>query len=402
MMNIITINLLKLINYLITTSVITNKINNFYLNVAYQTISKLKKVKKKNNSVKQIKNILLFSGIRLKIKDDEFYYKLLNLITNHGDAKKNRIYLKNFLKSQSLNSIGFRTWLRLRDIFYLKLELVLGGVCREKALNSAIKSDNSFFLSRKDRARARLDATLNVDDSKSHLNKFPLEYDFNQKKFMEILNNKSVAIVGPAESDSNDASEIDSFDIVVRLNYTNTGANLSQFNTGVKIDISYFNGEQIDYLIANNNSKLPNDLKVACIKDNNKSRKNKVEKANPKKIIKRIANYNMLNFYSSFNLLPLALLDILETNVKIIKIFHADLFLTKNRTLNYYPSAFKKHKSILPKLVIESFLDHDPMMHHKFLKNIYNNDKIIGDTKFDQVMKLDTHEYLKRLEEIYR
>ena len=110
----------------------------------------------------------------------------------------------------------------------------------------------------------------------------------------------------------------------------------------------------------------------------------------------------MLNFYSSFNLLPLALLDILETNVKIIKIFHADLFLTKNRTLNYYPSAFKKHRSILPKLVIESFLDHDPMMHHKFLKNIYNNDKIIGDTKFDQVMKLDTHEYLKRLEEIYR
>ena len=42
------------------------------------------------------------------------------------------------------------------------------------------------------------------------------------------------------------------------------------------------------------------------------------------------------------------------------------------------------------------------MIHHKFLKDIYGNEKIIGDTNFNEVIKLDTFEYLKRLEEIYR
>ena len=304
----------------------------------------------------------------------------------------------------------------------------MGGVCREKALNFATKSDIGFFLSRKDKARARLDTTLNIDNIKSHLKQFPLEYNFNQKtlnnyissihnvkfdissykndfqnkKFLKTLNNKSVAIVGPAETDRKDASEIDSFDIVVRLNYTHSGKNLDEFKKGLKIDISYFNGEQIDYLISNNNSKIPTDLKVACFKDNDTKRKDQLEKANPKKITKKITNYNMLNFYSSFNLLPLVLLDILEANVKIVKIFHSDLHLTVNRSLNYYPSVFKREQSILPKIMRESFLDHDPMMHHKFLKNIYNHDKIIGDVKFDEVMKLDTYTYLQKLEKIYQ
>ena len=50
----------------------------------------------------------------------------------------------------------------------------------------------------------------------------------------------------------------------------------------------------------------------------------------------------------------------------------------------------------------KSFLDHDPMSQHEFLKKIYKNDKITGDSRFDEVMKLDTFEYLKKLEDIYR
>ena len=124
MFDIITLNILKLINKVVNNLTITNKINSFNLNSAYQTINKLKKIKK-NNSIKQIKSILLFSGIRLKVEDKKFYFELLNLFFDNEDLKKkSRIYLKNFLKNHILNNVGLRTWLKLSDIFYLKSELV--------------------------------------------------------------------------------------------------------------------------------------------------------------------------------------------------------------------------------------------------------------------------------------
>jgi hypothetical protein len=73
-----------------------------------------------------------------------------------------------------------------------------------------------------------------------------------------------------------------------------------------------------------------------------------------------------------------------------------------NRVKDYYPSSFNRNQSTFPKIMRESFINHDPMIHHKFLKDIYGNEKIIGDTNFNEVIKLDTFEYLKRLEEIYR
>ena len=103
----------------------------------------------------------------------------------------------------------------------------------------------------------------------------------------------------------------------------------------------------------------------------------------------------MLNFYSSFNLLPLVLLDLLETNAKKIKIFHSDLFLTSIRVAGY-------KKDLSNKEFIKTFLTHDPMTQHRFLKNLYKNDKIQGDEKFNEVMQLETNDYLNKLERLYQ
>tara|TARA_B100000989_G_scaffold299063_1_gene292766 strand:+ start:11523 stop:12788 length:1266 start_codon:yes stop_codon:yes gene_type:complete len=421
MIDIFIINLLKLINKLIPTNFLSKKINNFNLHNAVRTIKMLNKAKKKNYSLNQKKIILFFSGIKLNIKNNDMYQNLLETISQDKNIGNHRNLLIEQLRNTNFSSVRFDTWLRLRNIFYLKLEIVLGGICREKALNYAEKCKPGVFLSKKNKARARLETTLNIKNFKNHLKQFPLEYDFNQEiflkflsavhnieynisqfqkdfkdqKFFETLNGKTIAIVGPAETEHKDATEIDSFDYVVRFNYTHTGKNLDEFKKGLKTDISYFNGEQIDYLIKNNDSKLPNDLKIACIKDNHTEREKKLKKANPEKIIKKITNYNMLNFYSSFNLLPLVLLDLLETNSKKIKIFHSDLFLTSIRVAGY-------KKDLSNKEFIKTFLNHDPMTQHRFLKNLYKNDKIQGDDKFNEVMQLDTNDYLNKLERLYQ
>ena len=67
------------------------------------------------------------------------------------------------------------------------MEIVLGGICREKALNYAEKCKPVFFLSKKNKARARLEKTLNIKNFKNHLKQFPIEYDFNQEIFLKFL-----------------------------------------------------------------------------------------------------------------------------------------------------------------------------------------------------------------------
>ena len=428
MIKIFAINILKLVNKLLPIKVFKKQINQVYLNLARQTIDKLQTFNKDNISAKKIKTTLLFSGIKFNLEDDEFYFKLYNLLTISENLESDRNFLINKFKSKSFNSVGFRSWLRLRDLLYLKSEIVLGGICRKKAIDFAIKNKTGIFLSRKDKAKARIEGALNFDEVKNHFAQFPLEYEFEKEivnkfirsinssklnngsyfkdnennDFVKLLQNKTVAIVGPSETDNEDAIEIDSYDIVVRLNYTETGKNLDNIKKGLRADISYFNGEQIDYLIKNNDGKLPYDLKVACIKDNGNLRKAKLKKANPEKIIKVITNYNLLTFYSTFNILPLAVFDILSTDVKKIKIFHSDLFLTRKRSAGYFPSTFKREKNMSKNIQKDSFLNHDPMMHHEFLKKIYINDKILGDEKFDKVMKLETYDYLKELEDVFR
>ena len=67
--------------------------------------------------------------------------------------------------------------------------------------------------------------------------------------------------------------------------------------------------------------------------------------------------------------MPLALLDLLETNVKHIKIFHSDLFLTINRNHNFSPKSMKQNETREGQR--KSFLDHDPMSQHEILKKLY-------------------------------
>ena len=90
MFDIILINIMKLAYKLFPISLLAKKINTFYIHKSYKTISKLENAKKNNFSASKIKNILLFSDIRLNIKEDQFYYILLNVITNNGNYVENK------------------------------------------------------------------------------------------------------------------------------------------------------------------------------------------------------------------------------------------------------------------------------------------------------------------------
>ena len=282
MKHLILINIFKLIHKIIPIKKLSDKINTFYAEKANHLITKLSHAKKNNFSTNKIKKIFLSFGIELKIKDNNFYNILLNYITGYDDSEKNKTFLINQIKNHNFNSIKSHSWLRLRDLFYLKSKMTLGGICRKKAISGTLNSKVGFFLSKKDKARSRLDKVLSMKNVKDDLNKKQLEYNFDkrffnkfmnsvhqiknddssytpkdyEKKYFEILENKNVAIVGPSYTEQKNGAEIDSFDLVIRINHINQNENLDIHKKGSRTDITYINGSISNLLFENSSDSF--------------------------------------------------------------------------------------------------------------------------------------------------
>jgi glycosyltransferase involved in cell wall biosynthesis len=227
------------------------------------------------------------------------------------------------------------------------------------------------------------------------------ESDFAFQQFMQ---NKTVAIVGPAEAEKDDGVEIDSFDIVVRMNIKNGSQTENSKINGKMCDVSYYNNEQLNELINNSIHNLPKDIKWLVVSSNEKKRRveEKMRQEGKPEIKVRIRDeaINNCSFFRGFTGLPKALFDILRFRPKKIKIFHADLMLTVDRLEGYYNNETQND-------MIEFFLNvcayrHDPLSQFYFLKNLYDANAFQGDHKLSRVLKMKAIDYMVGLERIYK
>lgn len=405
------------------------RVNYYKIKNANTILTKLLHAKRNKFSEDKIKKIFLSFGINFKTNNQNFYTVLLNYLFDTSDKKKNKSFLVNHLISLSSHSMKFHSWLRLRDLFYIKSKMTLGGICRKKSICSILEAKTWPLLHNKNKSRARLDKILNTENIVEHLKKNPLEYNFNKKlinyylsllyqnqnqdfsinilkhrafannerEYFETLKNKTLAIVGPCYNEHNSGLEIDSYDLILRFNHISTNI-LDEKKMGSRTDITFLNGNISENLFSKK-IKLSRNVKFVIFKYKKPNQAYKFQYENPNLIVKMAKNYNNFLFNSSFNVLPMVLLDLLETNLKKIKIFNSDLFLS-DRDKHYCSNFYQKGEEIKKQQLI-SFLDHDPMQHHEFLKKIYNNKKIFGDKIFDKIMKLDSYEYLEKLENCY-
>jgi hypothetical protein len=218
--------------------------------------------------------------------------------------------------------------------------------------------------------------------------------------FFKLINNKSIAIVGPSASNKNDANEIDSFDVVVRLNYTEQGKGCDRLHKGEKVDISYFNGEQVKSLGFNNGIFILDELKYSCFKGS-RAFSNFI-KIGSKASHREMTNFNNLLFHGTYNLIPLAVMDLLLYSPFKIKIFHSDLMLTKERHQGYYSyDLLDRSQSEVNSKFRLSTITHDPIAQYKLLKTLYDQNKIYGDGVFNGVMSMGEVSYSKELQEKY-
>ena len=111
------------------------------------------------------------------------------------------------------------------------------------------------------------------------------------KKSILRFENKNVAIVGPSYTEKSDGAEIDSFDLVLRLNHISQNEELDIHKKGSRTDITYING-LIFSDVFEKRFKISNQIKYIIIKSNNLNKIRKFQSSNPDLIIKQIDNYN--------------------------------------------------------------------------------------------------------------
>ncbi|MFM2629159.1 hypothetical protein AAFX20_17160 [Vibrio chagasii] len=218
----------------------------------------------------------------------------------------------------------------------------------------------------------------------------------NNDRFYGYIRNKKVAIIAPTSVDLFDASEIDSKDIVVRLNYSSSGQGCDPLHKGLKTNISYYNNITMGKINSEHNSLVPEELDFVVTKrplDLN-GRDTKCSES-----------FDSALLNGSFNLLPNALFDLMMFSPDEIKIFHSDMQVKpSSRVAKYYAekSVFNDDE-LHKKHVAKSFSVHDPFGQHSLMRQVVeNNEHILVDDMLKNVLGMTPQEYAFELTENYK
>lgn len=228
-----------------------------------------------------------------------------------------------------------------------------------------------------------------------------LKYRKKNESFKKLIEGKTIAIVGPAPSNEQTGNEIDSFDIVIRINYRGKDklGDIKEF--GSRTDISYYNNYDSNIIHLEKNFSYLDDLKACVFKEIKYPFQSKLQK------LGRAHKMNVPHLiFNGFSLQGINIIyDVLHYCPSIIKVFKNNLFLNQNSYYKNYRSSHlddmgrQSSKKINERFA--SFSAHDLVSHFEFLKNILLDKNIQADNYMKNVLKMDINSYLKNIENIY-
>jgi hypothetical protein len=232
----------------------------------------------------------------------------------------------------------------------------------------------------------------------NRLDGIPNFTDEKDLAFFEYIKGKSVAIVGPANADVPYGSEIDGYDIVVRLSYRGEEKSASEHeNYGKKTDISYFSAHLryfVDEIVS-----LSETIGFICV-TLPKFGPKVLECQNVRETVKIESCY-----LGNTNLIQAALIEMLYCQPSKVKVFCSNLFLTDKPYNTAYPSTdmLNTVSGGQPHRGINSitFTNHDPINNFLIMKTLYDNNVIEADHDLERVLKLTAEEYMTGLQNIY-
>jgi len=211
--------------------------------------------------------------------------------------------------------------------------------------------------------------------------------------FANYINNKSIAIVGSAPSELLQGNEIDSFDIVVRLNTFFEEGKENKKIVGSKTNIIYM-GKQltIDMARSKQLGSCINDVEIAVISNLSVLDKSDVRIAN--RVRQFFLDRNI--FFMGFpNMVQRALFDLLLFKPKRIKIFNTNFYLSSNVYREKVSYTVNDSEFLL------AFALHDSYAQLNVVRNLFNKGIVEVDNDCRYVCCLSNEEYASRMEQLY-
>lgn len=234
--------------------------------------------------------------------------------------------------------------------------------------------------------------------------KYPPDRTVSDSKLEDLLKGKSVAVVGPAQGEDNEA-EIAAFDWVVRVWYSGK-ASLPE-GTGDRCDLSFYPPHKMRKMIKDNKRDALNELNLVVIFKTDRYFNHGMKPEDIPVDRERLVEVPLPLFNQTKpNTLVKALYNCLRAQPSRIKVFNADLFLS-----TAYPSGYLATKRIVAttgawrhdeKNKCKSFANtHDPAEQLEFYKFFYGKGLFEADAVLSRVIGMSSFEYLDQIETRY-
>ena len=230
------------------------------------------------------------------------------------------------------------------------------------------------------------------------------DFDKVCQKYLRYISGKSIAIVGPAPTDEENGTEIDSYDIVIRNGYKGKKYQPAVKKFGLRTDVSYYGNGNARYYVVNRNSEFLRDLDWAVFKSKEYAKHVSEIDKNRCRCFKK----NHFYFCGSPTMIQNIVFDILHFNPKKIKLFNLNFNLagiTHYKT--YHPEKNKPEKPVYSKLWINQhgstggFAHHDLLSQIIFTRNLWKTGRIEVDNECERVLRMSNDEFLKEMERIH-
>ncbi|MDP5137883.1 hypothetical protein ORJ04_18175 [Rheinheimera baltica] len=217
------------------------------------------------------------------------------------------------------------------------------------------------------------------------LNSISFQIQEQDMAFFKLLENKSVAIVAPSGVETFSGNKIDSYDIVIRTNISDSKTlDRQATHSGRRTDIVYFNGRYENEILEKDESSIESEIKYFCYRFEEFKIKNKKIK-NCRKTYITNPFYEM-NSYA----IPKIIHDIIRFNPKEICVFNTDFFLNPKA---HYDGYINYQVDLM-----KSFRSHDILRNFRLMKGYWLAGLFHAEAPLDVILAMDESDFIKKIQ----
>lgn len=206
-----------------------------------------------------------------------------------------------------------------------------------------------------------------------------------------LIQGKRIAIVGPAPSAKAAGTEIDSYDVVVRLNRI-TAEGLDSAVFGTRTDLASFNMERLKAVVQKGD--VPRNSEVKCVLLKIPPMKHEASAIAGYHWVVRDWRLDHYQLDGTINHVPTLIFFLLRYSPSVIKLFNVNFFLSEKA----YEEGYRNGAS-LRQLI---WGNENLLAGLSFVRRMRDMGVVVGDADCDRVLDLSNEQYLMEMERVYR